>query len=214
MSNLNKLDVVFITGPPGIGKTSMAVNYQNKNTHVEQFGNGDLMRDLRIGRVCSKYSEIIHRATENRELLPDHIFADAVYEKVMSSKDDTETLFITGFPYAYGDWIHFYETIQNTNGVRALGAIALSASMQTCVGRMQKRDIHNGMSYSDVYAERSLADYKERYLAHLARSAIRLDCFDQSNVETIFISAEKSQDSVFDNFTNAVRDLKREGRLY
>lgn len=206
----SEIDVMFVTGPPGAGKTSMAMKYQNENQHVEQFGNGDLIRDLRTRRVCSAHGEIIHRAAQNHELLPDDIFAGAFYEKVMGSRGDTKTMFITGFPYARGDWEHFHEKIRNTNGVRTIGAIALYASIQTCVDRMQKRDMqHSGVSSSDVYTEQAIASYKERYSAHLARSATRLDCFHQSDIGITFISAEEPLDSVFDNFTYAVNNFQK-----
>jgi len=209
MSKYREMDVVFVTGPPGAGKTSMAVKYQNEHPHVEQFGNGDLIRDLRAGRLASEYSDVVHRAVENHELLPDDVFAGAVYEKVMKLRDDTKTAFITGFPYARGDWEYFHEKIQNTDGVRTIGAIALRASMATCVKRMQKRDMDNGASNSDVYTEPAVVGYQERYRAHLARSATRLDCFRQSDIEIASLSAEEPQQSVFDKFTDAVNNFKR-----
>ena len=209
MNNRNNIDVVFVAGPPGAGKTSITEEYQKNNPNTEQFGVMNLMRDIRSGRVSSEYYNVIHEAKENGVLVPDYVFSGAMYEKVMNLDNDTEKLMVTGFPYDYSDWKIFNDTIQNKN-IHMIGAITLCASMHTCVVRMRDRDIKEGMNAMAVNSENERFAYEKRYISLMGRLAIRLDCYKQSGLNVIPISAEGSRDEVLDSFSEAI-DVLKEG---
>ena len=197
-----ELGVIFVSGPPGAGKTTMSRDYQKFHSGIEQFSVGDLVRAIGYGYKDSSHRDAVHRARDMGKPLADNIFSDIVHEELTKSDDNTNMSIITGFPYGRGDWELFRERGENSN-IRMLGAIALHASIFTCTERMILRDLSSGRMAENAEA------YKQRYSTNLAISETRLSLYALSGLEIVSVSAEDKRDQVFSKFSRAIDKLTK-----
>lgn len=211
MNKHGDIDVVYVAGPPGAGKTSVTEGYQKENLHTEQFGTGELVWGIRDGDIDSHYAHIIREAAQNGTSISEAVFSMVVYERIMRVKDSTHTVMVTGFPHDYSDWRMFNEALDGS-GMSAIGSVVLDSSLATSTIRMQERDIKKGMNADVVASPEELSSYEKRYYDLMGRLAIRLDCYRQAGLDIVTISAENSRDQVLSDFNKTIRMFK-EGKV-
>ena len=204
------VEVVFVAGPPGAGKTSVSEGYERDHAGVTQFGTGELVWDIAAGRQDSQFAAILRDAAEKRIPLTDKVFSLVVHEKVMQLSESSEIVVVTGFPHHYRDWNVFNQTI-SSNAIRPIGAVLLNADLETCIARMQERDMKKGVAVEQTNSTEACASYEERYLDLMARLAIRLDCYGESGLDVVPISALQTRDTVLSKFSNAVDGFRVKG---
>lgn len=211
MTKHGEIDVVYIAGPPGAGKTSVTEVYQAQHPHTEQFGTGELVWGIRDGDVDSQYASMIREAAQNGTSISDSLFSQVVHERIMRVKDSTETVMVTGFPHDYSDWRMFNEAVGD-GSMNAIGSVLLDANLATSIARMQERDINKGIDPDVVSSPEELFLYKKRYYDLMGRLAIRLDCYRQAGLDIVTISAENSRNQVLSEFDETIRTFK-EGKV-
>jgi len=207
MSSIDGIDVVFVAGPPGAGKTTVTEEYEKSNPAAVQFGTGDLMRGIREGCIDSKYSTILREASERRLPVPSDIFSMVVREQIIRTADTAETVMVTGFPYGHSDWKFFKDTISD-EGIKPIGAVVLNIGMDISVTRMNERDIKKGADVKVVYSSKEHLAYEERYQMLIGRLAIRLDCYRQLGLSIMPVFAERPLVEVCADFNKAIDTLK------
>jgi adenylate kinase family enzyme len=211
VSKHGEIDVVYVAGPPGAGKTSVSEGYQAQHPYTEQFGTGELIWGIRDGDVDSQYASMIRDAAQNGTSISDALFSMVVYERITRVKDSTETVMVTGFPHDYSDWRMFNEA-SGGSGVNAIGSVYLDANLVVSISRMQERDIKKGISPDVVTYSEELLSYEKRYYDLMGRLAIRLDCYRQAGLDIVTISADNSRDQVLSEFDETIRTFK-EGKV-
>lgn len=214
MSLANKhseIDVVYVAGPPGAGKTSVTEGYQARHPHTEQFGTGELVWGIRDGDISSRYASMIREAAQNGTSISDTLFSMVVHERIAQVKDSTETVMVTGFPHDYSDWRMFNEATDSSS-IYSIGSVFLDANLATSISRMQDRDIKKGINPDIVKSPEELFLYMKRYYYLMGRLAIRLDCYRQAGLDIVIISAKNSPDQVLSDFDEAIRMFK-EGKV-
>jgi adenylate kinase family enzyme len=202
------VNVVFVAGPPGAGKTSVSEGYEREHAHVAQFGTGELVWDIAAGQHDSKYAAILREAAQKHAPLSGEVFSLVVHEKIMRLSNDAESVIVTGFPHDYADWKVFGDMITD-NAIQPIGSVVLNADVDTCVSRMQERDIKKGVAVEKVSSIEARASYEGRYLDLMARLAIRLDCYRESGLDVVAISALQNRDIVLSQFSDAVDSFKK-----
>lgn len=207
MSKRGEIDVVYVAGPPGAGKTSVTEAYQAQHPYTEQFGTGELVWGIRDGDVDSRYASMIREAAQNGTSISGALFSRVVHERIMRVNDSAETVMVTGFPHDYSDWKIFNETVADS-GVSAIGSVFLDAKLATSITRMQERDIEKGVNPDTVNSLEELSLYEKRYYDLMGRLAIRLDCYKQVGLDIVTISAENSRDQVLSEFDETIRTFK------
>ncbi len=205
------IDVIFVAGPPGAGKTTTTVEYVKSNPTAEQFGAGELILGIRSGRINSKHFDTVRTAAEKDEPLPSAIFSEVIRERIMRSADSTQTLMVTGFPFGYDDWDVFNQSIA-TDDIELLGAVALDVGLSTSVARMRERDILAGANALEVHSMKERVAYEKRYASLMGRLTIRLDCYRQTGLEVKPIFAERSLSEVMDDFNIAINSFNEGGK--
>ena len=211
MSERSGLDMVFVAGPPGAGKTTVAEQYQKVYPHTEQFGTGELVWGIRDGDIKSRYAPMLRDLAQSGSPIPADVFSGLVHERVMQIKDSTETVMVTGFPHDYSDWELFNEALGGSD-VLELGSVVLDAGLDTCIARMQERDVNRGKTVAEVASAEEIGSYQKRYHDLKGRLAIRLDCYSRSGLEVVTVSAENPRDQVSEDFNDVIRMFK-EGKV-
>lgn len=211
MNKNGKIDVVYVAGPPGAGKTSVTEGYQEQHPHTEQFGTGELVWGIRDGDIDSRYASMIRDAAQNGTSITDALFSMVVHERITRVKDSTETVMVTGFPHDYSDWRMFNEA-SGGSSIQAVGSVFLDANLATSIKRMQERDINKGVDPDVLNSPEKLFLYEKRYYDLMGRLAIRLDCYRQAGLDIVTISADNSRDQVLSEFDETIRTFK-EGKV-
>lgn len=208
MSRYSELDVVFVAGPPGAGKSSITEEYQSAHASTDQFGTGDLVWDIVAGRTDSEYAHILQEAAEKEIPIPDDIFSMVVRERIKRASGISDTVIVTGFPYNYSDWEIFNQTIRDDN-IHLLTSVVLTADMHTCVTRMRERDVNKGVDAAVVHSAQERIAYEKRYYDLIGRLTIRLNCYKQAGLSVTPISAERPRDEVAVEFDDTITMFKQ-----
>lgn len=210
MTKQNEIDVLFVAGAPGAGKTTVTERYQAVHPGADQFGTGELVWGIRDGTIESEYAEHLRCAADSGVHLSGEDYGAVVRERILRAREISEIVMVTGFPHDRTDWAALLESIQGEANI--VGAVVLNVSRATSIARMQARDIKRGLVAETVQSDRELAAYTARYHSLMARHALRLDCYRGSGLLTIPLSGEKPPDEVLANFDEAINTLKKGDR--
>ena len=209
MVGRREIDVVFVTGPPGAGKTTVVEGYRAEHPYTDHFGTGELVSGIRDGDIESEYADILQEAARKGTLLPNASYSLIVRERIRYAAEHANMVMVTGFPHDYGDWRIFNRNIAN-EGIRPLGSVVLNVGLETSVARMQQRDADRGMDVATATSSKERLGYEERYHGLMGRHAIRLDCYRRAGLSTVPIYADRPPGEVLVDFTRVV-DRLREG---
>jgi adenylate kinase family enzyme len=205
---MRNIDVVFVAGAPGAGKTTVTEEYERRHSDAEQFGMGDHVTGIRNGTVDSKYAAPMQHAMKDGVYVPSSIFSSITEERILRARSDTATMMITGFPYSHEDWNAFLELVDK-RGIRPIGSVVLDVDEQTSIERMKERDIRRGADPEAVSSHESYLVYRIRYQGLMGRHAIRLDCYRQAGLEVLSVFAQRLREEVFADFSDAMSKLRR-----
>ena len=201
-------ELIFIGGPPGVGKSTLAKELVASDVTIQQIGAGDLIRDVRAGVRHSKYIDIIQEAISKKELVPPEIFSGLIHEGIQQADGTVSLSLIDGFPYSEQDWNTFTEQMEATE-LRIKGFIALNASLELCIDRMEQRGIRSGEQVRLLRDEKFHNFFIRRYDEYSRKKDLIVDIFVRSGVPIINIDAAGNSDEISDAFQVTVQSLRR-----
>lgn len=208
MRNSTEIDVVFVAGAPGAGKTTVTEEYERRHSDAEQFGMGDYVTGIRNGTIDSDYAVPMQQAVRDGVYMSGSIFGSITEERILRTRLGTSTMMITGFPYSHEDWGAFLKLVDGS-GIRPIGSVVLDVDEQTSITRMTQRDIRRGADPEAVTSRESYLAYQKRYLGLMGRQAVRLDCYRQAGLEVLSVFAQRPREEVYVDFSDAMSKLRR-----
>ena len=211
MSRRNEIDVVFVAGPPGAGKTTVAEGYQATNSRVDQFGAGELVWGIRDGNIESQYTDILQHAASKNMFLPAFVYSSVIRERIERAAEQADTVVVTGFPHDRGDWKEFLVSLPEQD-INLIGAVELHVGRETSIARMQQRDIQRGLNPELIMSAKERLGYDARYQSLMGRHAVRLDCYRSIGLSIVPFSAEPPPDEVLSDFSTTVDIFKTRER--
>jgi adenylate kinase family enzyme len=211
-------DVILIDGPPGSGKSYISGKYIKSNPSVQHVSAGDLIRGIRCGAVDSAFTSTVLTYLEKRELLPDEVFGDIVVESIANGGGAIDTSLLDGFPQKNGDFERVQDRLAES-GKRILGAICLTATIETSVARMAYRGMRPGEEVRRQYVFDEDSDeiqyFRKRYLAHQrAREESLMIILESNNVRLEHIDVnpdiliEENATLFVEQFAGSVANLR------
>lgn len=220
MSNIENTlsDVILIDGPPGSGKGYISGKYIQSNSWVQHVSAGDLIRGIRSGAVESAFTSTVLAYFEKRELLPDDVFGDIVVESIANGGEAINVSLLDGFPQKNGDFERVQDRLAES-GKRILGAICLTATIETSVARMAYRGMRPGEEVRRQYVFDEDSDeiqyFRKRYLAHQrAREESLMIILESNNVRLEHINVnpdiliEENRVIIVKQFARSVANLR------
>lgn len=210
MARRTEIDVMFVAGPPGAGKTTVTEEYQAAHERSDQFGTGELVWGIRSNDIDSRYRDQVQLVASEGRHMPGDLFSAVVRERILRASDNAETVMVTGFPHEQDDWEDFLESVDG-DGMHLLGSVALEVSRDVSIARMQQRDVQRGLDADAVYSDGEVELYRRRYQGLMSRHAIRLECYRLAKLRVVPVSGESPPGKVLVNFSDAIDSLKKEG---
>lgn len=207
MRNRTDIDIVFVAGAPGAGKTTVTEEYERRHSDTEQFGMGDYVTGIRNGTIDSDYAVPMLQAVKDGVHVSGSIFSSIAEERILRARPSTATMMITGFPYSHEDWDAFLKLVDGS-GIRPIGSAVLDVDERTSITRMAQRDIRRGADPETATSSESYLAYQKRYLGLMGRQAVRLDCYRQAGLEVISVFAQRPREEVFVDFSDAMSRFK------
>lgn len=201
-------ELVFLGGPPGVGKSTLAREFSASDTSAQQIGAGDLIRDVRAGVRHSKYEDIIREAISKEELVPPEVFSGLIHEGIHQANKEVSLSLIDGFPYSELDWNTFTEQMEATE-VSIKGFIALNASLELCVDRMEIRGVRGGERVRVLKDEECHNFFVRRYDEYSRKKELIVNIFVRSGIPVMEIDASGSSDEVSKVFQTTVQSIRR-----
>jgi len=201
-------ELIFLGGPPGVGKSTLARGYSAGDTSAQQIGAGDLIRDVRAGVLHSKYEDIIQDAISKRELVPPEVFSGLMHERIQQADKRVSLSLIDGFPYSELDWSTFVEQMESTE-VSVKGFVALNSSVELCVDRMEQRGVRDGEQVRILRDEKSHDFFVRRYDEYSRKKELIVDIFMRSGVPIVDIDASRSGNEISEVFRTTIQSLRK-----
>ena len=202
-------ELIFLGGPTGVGKSTLAKELVEIDTTTQQIGAGDLIRDVRAGFRHSKYTGIIQEAISKKELVPPEVFSGLIHEGIQQADIEVSLSLIDGFPYSELDWNTFVEQMKETE-VSIKGFVALNASLELCVDRMEQRGVRGGERVRVLQDEKSHDFFVRRYDEYSRKKELIVDIFMRSGVPIVDIDASRSGDEISEVFRTTIQSLRKD----
>ncbi len=202
-------ELIFVGGPPGVGKSTVAKEFTSLDSSSQQIGAGDLIRAVRAGEYDSKYESIVQKAAREEMLVPPEIFSGLLHERIQQADEGVSLSLIDGFPYSEADWWIFKDQMTETR-TRLIGFIALHATLEVCVDRMAERGVRKGEQIRVMANEEPLNYYRRRYDEYSHKKELIRNIFLRSNVPMVDIDANNDARDVSTVFQTTVRQLRED----
>jgi adenylate kinase family enzyme len=207
MSPGKRHDLVFVGGPPGVGKSTVAKTFCDQDASTQQIGVGDLIRSVRLGTQPSRYSDAVIAAATQKKLVPPDVFSGLLHEKIAASTNNISLSLIDGFPYSRDDWNTFTIAAMETK-LRLAGLVVLRASVELCVDRMAGRGMREGEQIRIMSGENQRSFYQRRYAEYLHKQDEIKDIFLSSGMRIMDIDATDEKNLILPSFKSAVEKLR------
>ncbi|MDR0957012.1 MAG: nucleoside monophosphate kinase [Candidatus Nomurabacteria bacterium] len=203
---MNKCErkLLLLQGFPGSGKTTMSEKFISENRGAMHVSIGDIWRNIKTGKVASKYSEYIMNA-DITKMQPNEITNDLIFEKVLQQENQDHLVIIDGYPRC-SDAVELFIGSSRQEKCRLLGCICLQSTIKNSTERMVGRGIRRG---------------EEEFLAKKITAA---DRYNQYKIETYdktlrklseymplqYIDANRSIEQVYADFVISLSKMSSE----
>lgn len=200
-------ELVFMGGPPGSGKSSIAQEFTALDNSAQQISAGDVMRDIRSGALPSRYSPSVQEAIKHKALVAPEVYSGIMLERIKSAKDGVTLSLIDGFPHSKADWDLFDDQIQETR-IRTIGFVALEATLEVCVTRMEERGVRNGEELRIEPNEEAKEFYIRRWHEYVEKRVQLIEIFQASGVPIALIDANEDKSAALSQLQATVQGLR------